>query len=175
MESLVTIRVVAGYIKTMQDLWAELNNEQSLPASSGHGQEPPRHRRLTEQIVLASLRDWLLQDYVAPYCAVLSSTRIYRHCYWIDALGSLPSAANSKTMSPTLQPIISLADTPAQRSKPSALHGIVLEAGSSKRKETRATENAIKDTVGEMPSQGERSERRDQIYRVPRGGAGPSP
>ncbi len=117
----------------MQNLWSELNSEQPSPGTAEHVQEPPRRRRLTEQYILSSLRDWLLQDFAAPYCRTLSASRIYRRCYWIDALGNIDSRSNSNI----LQPIISLAATLAQESKPIALHGIILEAGSSKRKETR--------------------------------------
>ncbi len=152
----------------MQNLWPELNNAQPSPGSAGQAQEPPRRRRLTEQGVLLSLRDWLLHDFAFPYCRTLSATRIYHRCYWIDALGSIESRTNAKTEIPSmpngdilhdhpvrgrekdrrgdregrpaipaiLQSIISLTGVLAQESKAIALHGIVLEAGSSKRKET---------------------------------------
>src|SRR6266849_8731418 len=125
----------------MQNLWPELNNAQPSPGSAGQVQEQPRRRRLTEQLLLSSLRDWLLHDYVVPYCRALSASRIYRRCYWIDALGSIEPRTSAKTeASPVpsiLQPIVSLADVLAQEGKTIALHGIILEAGSSKRKETR--------------------------------------
>ena len=121
----------------MQNLWPELNNEQSSPGSAGQVQEPPGRRRLTEQVVLSSLRDWLLHDFALPYCRTLSASRIYRRCYWIDALGSIESRANSNT----LQPIVSLAGELDQEGKATTLHGIVLEAGSSKRKEKTPTIN----------------------------------
>ncbi len=38
--------------------------------------------------ILPTLRAWLLADYVAPYCRSLAATRIFRRCFWIDALGS---------------------------------------------------------------------------------------
>ncbi len=128
----------------MQNLWPELNNAQPSPGTAGHMQEQPRRRRLTEQLLLSSLRDWLLHDYVVPYCRALSASRIYRRCYWIDALGSIEPRTSAKTeASPVpsiLQPIVSLADVLAQEGKTIALHGIILEAGSSKRKETRPVE-----------------------------------
>ncbi len=155
----------------MQNLWPELNNEQSSPDTPGQMQEPLKRRRLTEPVLLAALRDWLLHDYLVPYCRILSATRIYRRCYWIDALGSVKSRAHTQTETPstshgdelqdhpakgrkqdtaqaipaTLQPLVSLAGTLAQEGRPITLHGIVLEAGSSKRKETR-------------PAQGEQGE-----------------
>ncbi len=120
----------------MQNLWPELNNEQASPGSAGQVQEPPRRRRLTEQVVLSSLRDWLLHDYIVPYCRTLSASRIYRRCYWIDALGNINSRANSTI----LEPIVSLAGELDQEGRATTLHGIVLEAGSSKHKETRHVE-----------------------------------
>jgi hypothetical protein len=146
----------------MQDLWAELNNEPLSPGSTAH--ELPRHRRLTEQVILSSLRDWLLHDYVLPYCRALSATRIYRRCYLIDALGALETRAaysssesnthnhfaapvqrakgnkkdSSPAIAPALQPIAALTAILARESKTITLHGILLEAGSSKRKEARA-------------------------------------
>ncbi len=145
----------------MQNLWTGLNSELTSPDSAGQQQkqEPLRRRRSTEQVILSSLRDWLLHDYVLPYCRVLSAIRIYRRCYWIDALGGIErhneNAASPaisahpakgrkkdtvKAIAPTLQPIISLANRLAQESKPLALHGLLLEAGSSKRNETRAAD-----------------------------------
>ncbi len=146
----------------MQDLWAELNNEPVSPGSTKH--EPSRHRRLTEQVILSSLQDWLLHDYVLPYCRALSATRIYRRCYWINALGAIETRAAralsgsnthnhletparqakgskkvlSPAIAPALQPIAALAELLARENKPITLHGILLEAGSSKRKEARA-------------------------------------
>ena len=146
----------------MQDLWAELNNEPVSQGSTLH--EPSRHRRLTEQVILSSLRDWLLHDYVLPYCRALSATRIYRRCYWIDALGAIETRAahassgsnthdhpetparrakgskkdSSSPIAPALQPIAALTDLLARENKTITLHGILLEAGSSKRKEARA-------------------------------------
>src|SRR6266852_5676189 len=123
----------------MQNLWPELNNAQPSPGSAGQVQEQPRRRRLTEQLLLSSLRDWLLHDYVVPYCRALSASRIYRRCYWIDALGSIEPRTSAKTeASPVpsiLQPIVSLADVLAQEGKTIALHGIILEAGSAKRRD----------------------------------------
>jgi hypothetical protein len=43
-------------------------------------------RRPSERDLLAQIRAWLLEEYVAPYCRALAVTRIFRHCYWIDAL-----------------------------------------------------------------------------------------
>src|SRR5215471_5500540 len=120
----------------MQNLWSELNNNQSSHDTTGLVQEPSRRRRLSEQHLLSSLRDWLLHDYVVSYCRMLSASRIYRRCYWIDALGSIDLRTNSNI----LHPILSLAATLIQESKPIALHGIVFEAGSSKRRESRPVE-----------------------------------
>jgi len=146
----------------MQDLWAELNNELVSPGSTTH--ELPRRRRLSEQIILSSLRNWLLHDYVLSYCRALSAIRIYRRCYLIDALGAIETRAaqassgtnthnlpavpaqrakgnkkdSSLAIAPALQPIAALTAILARESRTITLHGILLEAGSSKRKEVRA-------------------------------------
>ena len=125
----------------MQNLWPELNNEQASPGTAGQAQEPPRRRRLTEQVVLLSLRDWLLHDFALPYCRTLSATRIYHHCYWIDALGGKAChPERSEGSGSTDAEIFRCAQDDSQESKATALHGIFLEAGSSKRKETRPVE-----------------------------------
>src|SRR5690348_16811310 len=74
----------------IMNLWAEFDNEHLLAASAGRTQKqkPSQGRRLTDRTILSSLRDWLLHDYVASYCRSLAVTRIYRRCYWIDALGA---------------------------------------------------------------------------------------
>src|SRR2546428_12681418 len=99
---------------------------------------------------------------------MLSASRIYRRCYWIDALGNIETRSNAKDTNQSreversgeghvldksalycghpaipsiLQPIVSLADVLAQEGKTIALHGIVLEAGSSNRKETTRSIN----------------------------------
>ena len=168
----------------MQNLWPELNNEQSSPDSAGQVQESHRRRRLTEQLLLSSLRDWLLHDYVVPYCRALSASRIYRRCYWIDALGNIETRSNAKDTNQSreversgeghvldksalycghpaipsiLQPIVSLADVLAQEGKTIALHGIVLEAGSSKRKETTPSINRAPTINRGATAEGEQS------------------
>src|SRR5438552_4080532 len=121
------------------NLWAEFDNQhQHAPA------EPARHRqtrRLAEQAMLSSVRQWLLQDYASSYCRALAATRIYRRCYWIDAWGIDTGRDKSGPYELALQPIVSLSQVLAQESKPIALHGIVLEAGSSRRKQVRAILN----------------------------------
>ncbi|HLG74899.1 MAG TPA: hypothetical protein VKX46_00710 [Ktedonobacteraceae bacterium] len=91
-------------------------------------------------------RSWLLQDYVPAYCRSLAAMRIFRRCYWIDALGdiSVPQVADAaqspvrkgrkKTVAPALAPIVALSQELAQEPKPITLHGLLLEAGSSKRR-----------------------------------------
>ncbi|MGZ3612223.1 MAG: hypothetical protein ACXVBU_19395, partial [Ktedonobacteraceae bacterium] len=70
----------------MQNLWPEFDNEQLRADSASRAQKQsiPLRRRPTEQVVLSTLRDWILQDYLIPYCRSLAATRIFRHCYWID-------------------------------------------------------------------------------------------
>ncbi len=126
-------------------------------------------RRLSDAAMLSLLRDWLLQDYVAAYARSLGATRIFRRCYWVDALGTTSrTTANSIEQASTqpiagskgrkknalipaaLAPLVSLSQELAQESKPITLFGLLLEAGSSKRKEIRVAQNgssAIMHTV----------------------------
>jgi hypothetical protein len=149
------------------DLWHEIdNNHQQSPDSTAQGRLH-RVRRITERMVLAALREWLQDDYVATYGRALGATRIFSRCYWIDALGSegkasvvpsVPSENGSAEEStttrakkrrkqeaiplpPALQPIGALAQTLAQEKPSIALYGLILAAGSSRRKENRAMEN----------------------------------
>ncbi len=144
------------------DLWTEFDNHQQLPDTTE--QAASTHtRRLNERAILSSLRDWLLQDYAAAYCRSLAAMRIFRRCYWIDALGTdnkatiqTQSAAQnpqdtpptgkgrkkaSSDIPPALQPICSLSQLLAQESKPITLKSFLLEAGSSKRKSARPAQN----------------------------------
>ena len=115
-------------------LWSDLEDNQPL-------QKAGRVHRLTEPVVLASLREWLLHEYVADYCRSLAATRIFRRCYLVDGLGiaakSRSKSSPSTTLHPTLQPIRALAQTLAEESKPIALYGLLLAHGSSRRKDTR--------------------------------------
>src|SRR5436309_8109372 len=182
------------------NLWAEFNDEQLLAGSAGRAQKQKasQGRRLAEQAMLSSLRDWLLHDYAASYCRLLAATRIYRRCYWIDGLGAntyvqrgtpvsvlngnsgasinsfkLPyltddsvenaskkgrkkdASEGGQAVPSALQPVVSLSRELAQENRPISLHGIVLDAGSSKRKEGRAAEdeNAGKRAVFSLPKE----------------------
>lgn len=144
----------------MDDLWTASANNQTLDLSTEHGRST-RAQRLSERAVVSHLRAWLLDDYTAAYCRALAATRIFRRCYWIDALGTtarankveqngqgddtaqaLPPKKRARSeLPPVLQPVAALAQTLAQESKPLALRGLLLTAGSSRRKEPRpATE-----------------------------------
>jgi hypothetical protein len=114
----------------MQNLWSEFDDEQPLSESAGRAQKHTisQRRRPTEQAVLSILREWLLHDFIAPYCRSLAATRIFRRCYWIDGLGG-------KHM---LQLTLSISQALANESKPIALHSIILEAKNSRRKESNA-------------------------------------
>jgi len=120
----------------MMHLWSDLEDNQQPLEITGHG----RTRRLAEPAVLASLREWLLDEYVAEYCRSLATTRIFRRCYLVDALGIAAkgrASTASSALHPTLQPIRALAQTLSQESKPIALYGLLLAHGSSRRKDTR--------------------------------------
>src|SRR5215472_18264273 len=84
------------------DLWADhKDNHQAqkapLVATDGPRRTVRGSRRLSERDVLSQLRVWLLEEYVAPYCRALASTRIFRHCYWIDALDGVTRAQLTAT------------------------------------------------------------------------------
>ncbi len=140
------------------NLWAEFDNQHAQKEAVGHTQT----RRLTEQVILSRLREWLLQDYASSYCRALAAMRIYRRCYWIDGWGinarknvgainqdvgpeNTSKIDPADTSSPVLQQIVSLSRLLAQESKPIALNGIVLGSGSSRRKESRAGHYGVKD------------------------------
>ena len=114
----------------MQNLWPEFDNEQLQVDSAGRAQKQSMslRRRPTEQVVLSTLRDWLLQDYLIPYCRSLAATRIFRRCYWIDSFGS----------SHTSQAVLSTSQELARENKSIFLHYIGLESKSTKRKEPGA-------------------------------------
>jgi hypothetical protein len=144
------------------NLWAEFDDN---PDSPLHTLRQPHARRLTENAVQTAVRDWLLQDYAASYCRSLAATRIFRRCYWVDALDTRPTMYTN-TVIPTpaslindspavrstkgrskkatqhipfmLQPIHELSQALAQESRPITLHGLILEAGSGKRASTKA-------------------------------------
>ncbi len=126
------------------NLWSELDN-QHTPVETVKG---GRTRRFTDNFVLSSLRAWLLQDYVLPYCRTLAASRIYRRCYWIDAWsgdtrlfvpgkenGVQPTRGRKKKIAPALpailQPVVSLAAALAQEQRPIALNCIMLVPGNS--------------------------------------------
>jgi hypothetical protein len=114
----------------MQNLWPEFNDEQPLSESAGRAQKQSisHRRRPTEQSVLSTLREWLLHDYIAPFCRSLAATRIFSRCYWVDGLGG----------NPILQPALSISQGLARENKSISLHYITLESKSSKRKEANA-------------------------------------
>jgi hypothetical protein len=140
------------------DLWTEFNDHQQPPGTTS-----THTRRLTERAILSSLRDWLLQDYAAAYCRSLAAMRIFRRCYWIDALGidnkatiqaqsvepgpkDTPHTGKGRKKTPAeiplaLQPICSLSQLLAQENKPITLKSFLLEGGSSKRKNARHAQN----------------------------------
>jgi hypothetical protein len=129
-----------------------LTSEEREPGEAIVVQRPRRPRRLSERAQFALLRNWLLRDYVPAYCRSLAATRIFRRCYWVDALGlearaaSVPNSgfvasggknrkkAGSSPLSwpPALQPIVALSEELAREPKPIVLYGLCLAAGSSR-------------------------------------------
>jgi hypothetical protein len=119
----------------MQNLWPEFDNEHSLSESTGRAQKQSasQRRRPTEQVVLSTLREWLLQGYIVPYCRSLAATRIFGRCYWIDGLGG----------NTIFQPALLASQGLAMENKPNSLHYIALESKRSKRKEANTERNII--------------------------------
>ena len=110
----------------MQNLWPDYDNQQSQAESARVAQKQPssQRRRPTERDVLSALREWLLHDYIVPYCKSLSATRIFRRCYWIDGLGG----------NHILQSVLSASIELAKEDKSITLHYLSLEPRKSKRK-----------------------------------------
>ncbi len=76
------------------NLWAESDNSELASTPVGQAQKPGSMRRNSmEQAVLPALRTWLVADYVTPYCRSLAATRIFRRCFWIDALGGIRASS----------------------------------------------------------------------------------
>ncbi|HEX6477732.1 MAG TPA: hypothetical protein VF043_02720 [Ktedonobacteraceae bacterium] len=147
------------------NLWAEFDDNPDSPLPT---LRQPHARRLTENAVQIAVRDWLLHEYAASYCRSLAATRIFRRCYWVDALGThsrvqnntvIPTPASLINDSPAippgkgrqkeakqqvplmLQPIHELSRALAQESRPITLHGLILEAGSGKRTGAKTGQN----------------------------------
>ena len=112
-------------------------------------------RRLTDRALLSLLRHWLLHDYVVSYCHLLSATRIFQRCYWIDNLGGydarslhVPPASkqamvvsnkahNKKsphTQPSALQPLSALTETLALESRPITFQGLLLIAAAGNKR-----------------------------------------
>ncbi|QBD80010.1 hypothetical protein EPA93_30120 [Ktedonosporobacter rubrisoli] len=159
------------------NLWADIDSNHLLPGRAEHG-SARRMRRYSERYILSSLRKWLLHDYVAAYCRSLGATRIFRRCYWLDALGIDPKAARVSSalaepalpadekgrkarkksatpvaQPPALQPIVKLANGLAQESKPIALHGLVLATGSSKRAQKKSSNSTAEPQLADIPKE----------------------
>ena len=128
-------------------LWNDLEDNSQLPTSAGRG----RTRRLTELVVFASLRTWLLDEYVVDYCRSLAATRIFKRCYFVDGLGIAAKGRKTTTTSATpsaQEQIGALAQLLEQASKPIALYGLLLTAGSSRTRQGKTKEPTIPETGG---------------------------
>ena len=126
-------------IHNNMELWSDLDKNahgaiRDDATLSIEGARRGRTRRLTEPLVFSTLRTWFLDDYIPSYGRALATTRIYRRCYWLDGLG-ITGAAKTIPVPELLQRIQSLSDTLAQESKPITLRGVVLEQGSSTRRD----------------------------------------
>ena len=117
----------------MQNLWTDFDNKQLQAESARRAQKQStsQRRRPTEQVVLSTLREWLLHEYIVPYCRSLAATRIFRRCYWIDGLGN----------SHLVQPALLISQELAKENRSIDLHYVALESKSNKRKEARTGGN----------------------------------
>ncbi len=127
-------------------LWNDLEDNSQLPTSAGRG----RIRRLTEPVVFASLREWLLDKYVADYCRSLAATRIFKRCYFVDGLGGIAKGRKTTTAPTpsTLEQVEDLAQLLAQANKPIALYSLLLTAGSSRARQGKTKEPTLPETGG---------------------------
>lgn len=126
------------------DLWATLDNsnKEQAPDAGELLKAQGQRRRLTEAVVLAVVREWLLREYVAAYGRSLASIRIFRRCYWIDGLG-----VDARGREQVVEMIGEIGQILAGGSRPIALRGMVLKAGSSRRREGREAEGKGAATV----------------------------
>lgn len=140
----------------MQDLWADCTGITISTEERRRGRGT-RQRRLTEHAVLTDVRAWLLQEYLLPYATLLGTTRIFRRCYWIDALGTTRTATQEPArkaissqrgtskkgqraaLPPALQPVATIAHQLAQLARPITLQGLVLDQHLNKRHTPHAT------------------------------------
>jgi hypothetical protein len=99
---------------------------QAESAGRAQKQSTSQRRRPTEQVVLSTLREWLLHEYTVPYCRSLAATRIFRRCYWVDGLGN----------SHILQPALLTSQELAKEKRSIDLHYVALESKSNKRTES---------------------------------------
>ncbi|GCE04927.1 hypothetical protein [Dictyobacter aurantiacus] len=140
------------------NLWTNTDeHDQTLTGATenGHIAAIRGARRLSDRAALSLLRSWLLEDFGAAYCRSLGASRIFRHCYWIDALGGYTAKSlrvpDEQVHSPSrngkgrkknadmalpaaLQPGAMLTQALAQEDCPIALHTLLLSAGSSTRR-----------------------------------------
>ncbi|GCE26571.1 hypothetical protein KDA_20550 [Dictyobacter alpinus] len=159
------------------ELWThpdEYNGTQTGAVENGQVAATRSIRRLTDRAILSLLRHWLLDAYVADYCRSLGAMRIFRRCYWIDALGgytpkslhvpSMPTETDSTkgkkrqksataAVPAALQPITALAQSLAQESRPIALQSLLLTAGSGPRRAVKEAKKASEQALS-WPKEG---------------------
>ncbi len=161
----------------MQDLWADYAGEALATEEEGKGKGEGRggrlrRRRLTDQAALMVARAWLLRDYMLPYGASLSATRIFQRCYWLDGLGyprahfpglltPAPLAAvdkrgRQKAADAELPLALQLASETAQQlarfPRPITLYGLALDEVRGKRKVPAHKQEAGQTRNGASPA-----------------------
>lgn len=122
----------------MHDLWEDSDSP------IANEQKPKRfHRSPTEAAILSALREWLLRDYTMPYCRSLAATRIFRRCYWVDALGGSPGTRG--TLTQALQQVNNTSQALASedgdgKSHPLTLQGLLLTQAREVKRSRKGTE-----------------------------------
>jgi hypothetical protein len=123
----------------MHDLWEDSGS----PIANEQKPKPGRVQRSpTEAAVVSALRGWLLHDYTIPYCRLLAATRIFRRCYWVDALGGSRGAlAQALTqVNDTAQALASGAGDGGP--PPVVLQGLLLSQARAVKRARKETEHA---------------------------------
>ncbi len=142
------------------ELWSDLDkNAEGAIHDATHPAQAARRgrtRSLSELLVFSTLRTWLLNEYVPSYSHALAMTRIYRRCYWLDGLGT----TKTTPIPELLQQIQSLSTALVQESRPITLHGLILEQGSSTRRDAHHQTSQTVTNEGQQELEGQSAKTR---------------
>jgi hypothetical protein len=112
------------------------NPGEQVQGSSKHSGYSHRSKRPSERAMGLLVRSWLWAEYIPAYCRSLALSRIFRHCYIIDALGIGSGNAPSLTLSSEQSVDRSVHQTDATGQSVITLHTLLLTGRASKRKAT---------------------------------------